>query len=96
MTSPSPCIAARQLDDEPLHVASLVVHTRPSSLESVRSWLLEQEGVEVHAESAQGKLVVVMETIDQQAILDLIDQAVTQPGCINAALVYHEIVTEES
>jgi nitrate reductase NapD len=95
MTTLSPCITTRQLDDEPLHIASLVVHVQPAYLEAVKSWLLGHYGVEIHAQSAQGKLVVVMETADHQAILDLIDQATTRPGCINTALVYHEIVTEE-
>lgn len=88
-------IATQQILEKPLHIASLVIHVRPDNLTELKHWLLSQDGVEIHAESAQGKLVVVMETRDQQKILNLIDAAAVQPGALNAALVYHEILTEE-
>jgi nitrate reductase NapD len=88
-------ISAQQLVEKPLHVASLVIHVRPNHLSELKLWLLAQDGVEIHAESEQGKLVVVMETQEQQKILDLIDGASLRPGALNAALVYHEILTEE-
>ena len=88
-------IAEQQPEGKPLHIASLVIHVRPDNLTELKHWLLSQDGVEVHAESAQGKLVVVMETAEQQHILNLIDTANVQPGVLNAALVYHETLTEE-
>lgn len=78
-----------------LHVASLVVYCRPDALDDARDWLLQKRGVEIHAQNEQGKLVVVMESHDAQDILDLIDAAHEQPGIVNAALIYHEIVAPE-
>lgn len=78
-----------------LHVASLVVHARPQSLATVKDWLLRQPGVEVYAESEQGKLVVVMESEHAQPILDLIDATQALTGVINAALVYHEVIAAD-
>lgn len=86
-------ITAQLLDDQPLHIASLVVHTRPESLAELTSWLLQRPGVEIHAQNEQGKLVVVMETDKEQHILDLIDEVTRQPGALNAALVYHEMIS---
>lgn len=83
-------------EQEPeLHIASLIVHTRPEALAQTRTWLLAHPGVEIHAESAQGKLVVVMESEQTRDILDLIDATLEQTGVVNAALVYHEILTPE-
>lgn len=78
-----------------LHIASLVVHTRPEALSLVTYWLEQQPGVEIHAASDLGKLVVVVESDNSQTVLNLIDQATEQPGVINAALVYHELVSPE-
>lgn len=86
-------IAAQLLDDQPLHIASLVVHTRPETLSELSAWLLQRDGVEIHAQNEQGKLVVVMETDNEQNILDLIDEVAKQPGALNAALVYHEMIS---
>lgn len=81
--------------DADLHVASLVVYCRPESLADSSDWLLRQLGVEIHAQNEQGKLVVVMESHNAQDILDLIDAAHEQPGIVNAALIYHEVVPPE-
>ncbi|MCK9563339.1 MAG: chaperone NapD [Bacteroidales bacterium] len=78
-----------------LHVASLIVHARPQALAAVKDWLWRQPGVEVSAESEQGKLVVVMESEHAQPILDLIDATQVLAGVINAALVYHEVIAAD-
>lgn len=78
-----------------LHIASLIVHVQPAEQEQLKTWLLSHSGVEIHGENDQGKLVVVMETYDHQNILDLIDTVPGQEGALNAALVYHEMITEE-
>ena len=87
-------IIARAPAEPELHIASLVIHARPERLAQIRQWLLEQPNVEIHAEDERGKLVVVTEHERAQPILDLIDRANDLPGVANAALVYHEILTE--
>lgn len=87
-------IPVQSLDDN-LHIASIVVHTRPDMLESVSAWLTQQAGTEIYGRDAQGKLVVVIESDDSQTVLDVIDNVQLQPGVLNAALVYHELVPPE-
>jgi len=91
----STLIAAQQIEAKQLHIASIVVHVRPDHFIDLKQWLLPQKGVEIHAENAQGKLVLVTETEQEQAILDLIDQIAVHPGTLNAALVYHEIISAQ-
>ncbi|NHO64438.1 chaperone NapD [Aestuariicella hydrocarbonica] len=83
----------------PLHIASLIVHVRKNYLETVKQWVeafsCSDIQTEIHAESEQGKLVVVIETEDEKHILALIDTIVEQPGVLNSALVYHEIIPED-
>ena len=48
--------------------------------------------MELHQESAAGKLVVVLEAVHENQILQRIDQINNLPGVLNAALIYHEIL----
>lgn len=77
---------------ETLHIASLLVHARPELFEAVKANLSLLDGVELHQQSPLGKLVVVLETANEQQILERIDQISNLPGVLNAALVYHELL----
>lgn len=99
----SQCIPLRdvthpQIATEQLHVASLVAHVRPEQLTQLRAWLLqarEQITAEIHAENAQGKLVIVTESAAEKCIADFLDELRNQPGVLNAALVYHEYLSAQ-
>lgn len=75
-----------------LHIASLVAHVRPEYLVAVKAWLVLQPSIEIHAESPQGKLVLVMESTHEKAIVEFLDALRAQTGVLNAALVYHEVI----
>lgn len=47
--------------DEALHIASLIVLARPELFDAVKANLRLLDGLELHHESAAGKLVVVLE-----------------------------------
>lgn len=79
----------------PLHISSLLVHVRPELLAAVKANLRQLEGLELHQESPQGKLVVVLETEHERHILARIEQINALPGVLNAALVYHELLEAE-
>jgi len=78
-----------------IHVTSLVVYARPEAMSLVVAWLESLENVEIHAGEDEGKLIVVIESERAQTALDVIDASREQPGVIDAALVYHEIVSPE-
>ncbi len=78
-----------------LHIASLLVHCRPELLEAVKQNLVLLPGTELHQESAAGKLVVVLEADHEKQILGTIDHIQQLPGVLNAALIYHELLTPE-
>lgn len=78
-----------------VHVASVMAQARPDAMVAIKAWLATLPGVEIHAENAQGKLVLVVETENERNILKLLDEFAVQPGALSAALVYHEILTGE-
>jgi nitrate reductase NapD len=88
----SQLIATESLNAPPthLHIASLIAHVRPEQMLPLKHWLAGFSHIEIHAESAQGKLVLVTESDDEQEILRILDDLRAQEGVLNAALVYHE------
>ena len=78
-----------------LHIASLLVHCRPELLEAVKRNLVLLPGTELHQESAAGKLVVVLEAEHERHILGAISDIQQMPGVLNAALIYHELLSPE-
>lgn len=78
--------------EQSLHIASLAVYCRPDAVASLKQWLATQTGVSVPAESEQGKLVLLVETEQEQQILDLLEHLGQCAGVAHAALVYHEII----
>ncbi|MDX5373946.1 MAG: chaperone NapD [Pseudomonadaceae bacterium] len=78
--------------DDALHIASLLVHARPELLAAVKANLRLLPGLELHQESPQGKLVVVLEAEHEQQILQRLEQIGGLPGVLNAALIYHELL----
>lgn len=73
-----------------LHIASLIAHVRPEKMAALKEWIAQAQHIEIHAESEQGKLVLVTESHAEQAIVQTLDELRAQPGVLNAALVYHE------
>ncbi|MBA1263402.1 chaperone NapD [Stutzerimonas sp. NM35] len=82
-------------NNDALHIASLLVHCRPELLDAVKRNLALLPGLELHQESAAGKVVVVLEAEHESRILDTIDHIQQLPGVLNAALIYHELLTLE-
>jgi nitrate reductase NapD len=79
-----------------VHISSMVVHTRPENLETVKQGIVVVPGTEIHAESDCGKLVVVLESSTQSHITDTIEKIAGLPHVLSTALVYHQIESLES
>jgi nitrate reductase NapD len=86
-----PLIATEKSFEPPIHIASVIAHTRPEFSTKTRDWLNALPYAEVHAEG-QGKLVVVLETDSERKIHELLEGLSALPGALSAVLVYHEIV----
>lgn len=71
-----------------IHLAGIVVQARPQRLQSVRDAIAALASVEVHGTSAEGKLVVTVETANPTEILSRIDAIRDIEGVLSAAIVY--------
>ena len=76
------------------HLSSLLVHTRPDTLDAVAD-RLEAEGCEVHGSSPEGKLVVTLEAEGQRTLNDALTRIQLLPDVLAATLVFHHVEPPE-
>ena len=81
-----------------MNISGIVVHASPDKTDLVRAQLGKIPGVEVHAASAEGKMVVTIEKPCDREITDIFDEIGKTPGVLSTAMVYHhfEPDTEEA
>ena len=73
---------------EELHIAGVVVHARPESVQRVAAAIAELPGAEIHATSGDGKLVVTLEAPSAREIAARIDDIQQFEAVLSASLVY--------
>ena len=77
-----------------MNISSAIIHARPGDVAIVQAGLNSLAGVEVHAISPEGKLIVTIVTEDDSsnvATYELIGQL---DGVMSAAMVYHQTESE--
>jgi periplasmic nitrate reductase NapD len=74
--------------DPAFHICSLVVHARPDALAPVGEALRAMAGVEIHGESPKGKIVVTVETTNDDDIVRTMGCIADLPGVLSTALIY--------
>ena len=73
-----------------MHIAGVVVRTRPVSLAAVQQRIEGLAGAEVHIVSPDGRLVVTVEGDDRRQVADMIYQLDRLEGVLNASLAYEQ------
>jgi nitrate reductase NapD len=73
-----------------MNISSLVVHVRPECAAAAQQALRALPGVEIHAASADGRLVVTVEADSDGHASQIHDRIAATPGVMSAALVYHQ------
>ena len=71
-----------------INVCGVLVFTQPKYLDDVKLNLEQIEGVEVHAVTGNGRLVVTVEKDDQQQTGDVLNKVQTLDHVISASMVY--------
>ncbi|HGG61213.1 MAG TPA: nitrate reductase formation protein NapD [Gammaproteobacteria bacterium] len=79
-----------------MSICSLVVYARPEKLSTVSEALTAMEGVEIHASSDQGKLVVSIDHPQRRYCSDAMMTMSTMDGVINTALIYEYFEEDDS
>ena len=71
-----------------MNISSAILHVVPGRLAETRAALLAMNGVEIHAESPEGKLIVVLEDDDLEAAANKYVALHSVAGVASVAMVY--------
>ncbi len=71
-----------------MNISSAILHVVPARLAEAREALLKLPGLEIHAESTEGKMVVVLEDDDLESAANKYVALHGMPGVASVAMVY--------
>lgn len=71
-----------------MHVAGVIVRTRPEFIEPVSAAVRRLEGVAVHAATPEGRLIVTIESGEPDQTAERLLDLQLLPQVLSAALVY--------
>ncbi len=77
-----------------MNVSSLIVNAKDGHALAVQALLTQQSGVEIHAASPEGKLIVTIETDSDRETIAAYERISRTDGVLSAAMVYHQIESE--
>jgi nitrate reductase NapD len=72
-----------------MNISGVLVHAFPEKAADVSRKLESMEGVEVHANTDEGKIVVTIEKTDDKSVADTLLELQVMPDVLNASMVYH-------
>lgn len=73
-----------------MNISSVIVIPHPDHIEAVRLRLQEIDGVELHAVSPEGKMIVTVEADDDRTTTGTYEYISQLDGVLSASMVYHQ------
>lgn len=73
-----------------MNISSAIVHAKTGCTDVVRARLMALDGIEIHAVSAEGKMIVTIEAASDRATADTYDSIGHMDDVLSVALVYHQ------
>ncbi|MBI2314011.1 MAG: chaperone NapD [Betaproteobacteria bacterium] len=72
-----------------MNITGILVHARPGEAEAARDQLQKLPGVEVHAVTPEGRLIVTVERPDERGMALAFDRFSRIPEIVSTVLVYN-------
>lgn len=73
-----------------INISSVILGVLPADTVVLSESLRELEGVEVHAVGEDGRMIVTIESGDEDNTSNIFEAIRQMPGVISASLVYHQ------
>ena len=73
-----------------MNISGVLVHARPRHIEALTRRLDAIEGIEVHAVTDAGKIVITIEKADDRGMSESVLQLQNLDGVLNASVIYHQ------
>lgn len=77
-----------------VNISSLIVGVHPDRSAEVKAGLEAMSGVEVHAVSEDGRMIVTIETPSDGDTVQQFETIRQLPGVLSASMVYHQYETD--
>ncbi|MBI5041835.1 MAG: chaperone NapD [Gammaproteobacteria bacterium] len=77
-----------------MNISGVIVRARPEKLAAVRARLADIAGVEIHAATEDGRLIVTVEEESDRDLADTVLSLHDVPGVLSASMVYHQYLDE--
>jgi nitrate reductase NapD len=73
-----------------MNISGVLVRAYPENIASVADSLTAFEGVEVHGNNTDGRMVVTVEQENAGQLSDIIARMHDVPGVLSASMIYHQ------
>ena len=73
-----------------MDISGVIVRSYPEQIQSVSDELIQIEGVEVHGNNDDGRIVVTVEQETAGQLSDLLTRMQDLPGVLSTSMVYHQ------
>lgn len=77
-----------------LNISSVILGADPAAAPALGESLSALAGVEVHAATADGRMIVTIESGSERSTVDTFEAIRQLPGVLSASLVYHQYETD--
>jgi len=79
-----------------MNIAGVLVNSHPDHVDSVKQRLAAIHGVEVHATTPEGRIVVTVDEDNLDTLADTFRQFHDLSGVLSASMVYHHFETDSA
>ncbi len=73
-----------------MNISSAIVYAKPQQEATLRAQLMQLPGVEIHANTADGRLIVTLECADDVQAIDLYRTIEHLPGALSVAMIFQQ------
>ena len=72
-----------------MNISGVLVQAYPEKLINIEKILASMDGVEVHGNNNEGRIVITVEQENANQVSDTLVQIQDVPGVLSAAMIYH-------
>ena len=73
-----------------MNISGVLVKAYPENLVTIQETLATMNGVEVHGNNDDGRIVITVEDVSANNISDTLVEIQGVPGVLSAAMIYHQ------
>ncbi len=73
-----------------MNISGVLVKAYPENLTTIQETLATMNGVEIHGNNDDGRIVITVEDVSANNITDTLTEIQAVPGVLSAAMIYHQ------